>query len=151
MAGSDARSRRSFSVQLRRALFPASYRRAENGRGNAAGKGEDDAQRMDGVQPCLSPTFRRLRRPLSDQTATASEFALMELLATSIAHGDFALLLEMEVIRIAFERRADAVALAEAVGARSTMREGGWAGQWAFVLDDGLTQLLRIALPTPPP
>ena len=48
-----------------------------------------------------------------------------------------------------FEREADAATLAQALLARRTAREGGWAGQWSMVFDDDMEAKIRKVLPPP--
>ena len=79
-----------------------------------------------------------------------SRFALLGSLAGALnLKGAYALLPEKETIRIVFEREADAAALAQALLARRTAREGGWAGQWAVVFDDDMEAKIRNVLPAP--
>jgi hypothetical protein len=80
-----------------------------------------------------------------------ARFALLASLADAQQPtGDFALFPETEMIRVAFEHDADAQAFADSLLARRTAREGGWAGQWAFVFDDGMEEKIRAALPPSP-
>jgi hypothetical protein len=77
-----------------------------------------------------------------------ARFALLNsLVDAQQVEGDYALLPERETIRLAFERKADAEAFAGSLLARPTAREGGWAGQWAFVVDDGVEEKIKAALP----
>jgi hypothetical protein len=75
-------------------------------------------------------------------------FALLAALARATAfNGAYALMPEGALIRVAFEREADALVFAESVGARKTAREGGWAGQWAFLFDTGAEATIKAVLP----
>jgi hypothetical protein len=91
--------------------------------------------------------FADLLEPRRRQT----RFALLASLAEAQhPEGDYALFPESEFIRIAFEHEADAQAFAGSLLARRNAREGGWAGQWAFVFDDGVEEKIRAALPPSP-
>jgi hypothetical protein len=80
-----------------------------------------------------------------------ARFSLLGSLAEALQlEGDYALFPEKEAIRLAFEHEGDAQAFADALLALRTAREGGWAGQWAFVFDDGMEEKIRAALPPSP-
>jgi hypothetical protein len=64
--------------------------------------------------------------------------------------GRYAMLPEEALIRVAFEREADAVKVADALQARRTAREGGWAGQWAMLLDRGAVEKIESILAAVP-
>jgi hypothetical protein len=47
---------------------------------------------------------------------------------------------------VAFERDIDAQKFADAVKARKTAREGGWAGQWAFIFNAEMEATIKSLL-----
>jgi len=61
---------------------------------------------------------------------------LRRMIQTMVLPGSYALHPQEGLIRVAVERDADALKFAAGVQARRTAREGGWAGQWAFLYDD---------------
>jgi hypothetical protein len=65
--------------------------------------------------------------------------------------GDYALSPEGDLIRLVFQREADASTFAAAVQAPKTAREGGWAGQWSFHFDAKMEAAIRAALPEKKP
>jgi hypothetical protein len=79
-----------------------------------------------------------------------AKFALLgSLLKALHVQGAYSLFPEKDVIRIAFERKEAARTFAQTLHARPTAREGGWAGQWAFVFDDLIVEKVRSLLPPP--
>jgi hypothetical protein len=85
---------------------------------------------------------------LIDAAGRQKKFTLLGALLRALPlRGDYALLPEKELIRIALERDDAARAFADTMQAPKTAREGGWAGQWAFVLDDRTVEKIKAALP----
>jgi hypothetical protein len=77
-----------------------------------------------------------------------TRFALLSsLVAAMDLKGSYALNPEKGRIRVAFERDIDAQKLAAAVKARKTAREGGWAGQWAFIFNAEMEATIKSLLP----
>jgi hypothetical protein len=76
-----------------------------------------------------------------------TRFALLSsLVAAMDLKGSYALNPEEERIRVAFERDIDAQKFADAVKARKTAREGGWAGQWAFIFNAEMEATIKSLL-----
>ena len=89
---------------------------------------------------------------LLDATGRQTKFALLGTLLKALPlQGDYALLPEKDLIRIALEREDAARAFVDDDHrpARIARCEGGWAGQWAFVLDDAAVEKIRAVLPPP--
>lgn len=81
-----------------------------------------------------------------------NKFTLLGTLLKALPlRGDYALLPEAALFRIAFEQEGDARAFADTISARKTAREGGWADQWAFLFDDGVMEKIKAVLPPPMP
>jgi hypothetical protein len=81
-----------------------------------------------------------------------TRFAMLATLASAMnPKGDYALLPEDNLIRLVFEREADASTFAAAVQARTTAREGGWSGQWWFEFNAEMEAAIRAALPEKKP
>ncbi len=90
--------------------------------------------------------FADLAPPARRQT----RFALLASLADVLnLRGDYALLPDGPLIRVVFELEPDARVFAEAVQARKTEREGGWAGQWWFQIDPEIEAAIKFVLPAP--
>jgi hypothetical protein len=80
-----------------------------------------------------------------------TRFALLNRLAVVMQlKGAYAFHSEPGVIRLAFKRKSDAVKFAAIIQALKTGREGGWAGQWAFLFDDEVEEKIRAVLPAKP-
>ena len=76
------------------------------------------------------------------------KFTLLgSLLKTLALPGEYAMLPEAELFRIAFATEGAARAFADTMGARKMAREGGWAGQWGFVFDEGVMEKIKGVLP----
>jgi len=79
-----------------------------------------------------------------------NKFALLGTLLKALSlPGDYALLPEKELFRIALQREDTARAFVDTMQARKTAREDGWAGQWAFVYDDRAEEKIKAVLPPP--
>jgi len=65
--------------------------------------------------------------------------------------GSWALYPEDGLIRVVFEHEADAAKLAAALHAHRSPREGGWAGQWAFIYDNRAEEAIKAQLPRTAP
>ena len=88
--------------------------------------------------------FADLEEPFRRQT----RFALLASLANGLSlQGSFALSPDEQVVRVAFARADDAMLFAQSVGARITAREGGWAGQWSFLMGVEAEAAIKAALP----